>query len=451
MSFDLPALFAAAPPDPAGGIGFTDTAAALISLTALFAYLNHRLVRLPPSVGVMALALAFSLAVTAIGLVAPPVERAAGRIVQGVDFNRTVLHGMLGFLLFAGSLHIDLAALARRRVLVGVLATAGVVISTLVVGGLAYLLLNAVGVPARPLYCLMFGALIAPTDPIAVLAMLKRASAPKELEVTIAGESLFNDGVGVVVFLGLLQTAVAGQDVTLAGLAVGFVREGLGGAAFGLALGVLFYHLFKSVDAYQVEVLLSLALVAGGYALAGHLHVSAPIAMVVAGLVIGNYGRAYAMSEATRERLDTFWELVDEVLNAVLFVLIGLEVLALSFTGRHLLAGAVLVPVVLLARLVSVWGPVALARRRTPIARYTVRLLTWGGLRGGLSVAMALSVPAAIGGDRVPEREWIVTATYVVVAFSILAQGTTVGPLMRRWLAEPRTRAEPEPRRGGPG
>jgi CPA1 family monovalent cation:H+ antiporter len=431
----MPVVLAAAQdPDPAGGLGFTDTAAALISLTALFAYLNHRLVRLPPSVGVMALALAFSLAVTAVGLAAPPVERAAARLVQGVDFNRTVLHGMLGFLLFAGALHIDLAALAHRRVLVGVLATAGVLVSTLVVGGLAYLVLNAAGLPARFLYCLLFGALIAPTDPIAVLAMLKRAAAPKDLEVTIAGESLFNDGVGVVVFLGLLQAAAAGQGVSPGGLAAGFAREGLGGAAFGLGLGALFYYLFKSVDAYQVEVLLSLALVAGGYALAGHLHVSAPIAMVVAGLVIGNYGRAYAMSAATRERLDTFWELVDEILNAVLFVLIGLEVLALSFTGRYLLAGAALVPVVLLGRLVSVWAPVALVRRRSPVGRYSVRLLTWGGLRGGLSVAMALSVPAAVGGEQVPEREWILTATYVVVAFSILVQGTTVGPLMRRWL-----------------
>jgi len=314
-----------------------------------------------------------------------------------VDFNRTVLHGLLGFLLFAGSLHIDLAALARRWALVGALATVGVVVSEAIVGGLAYLLLSGLGLPARPHYCLMFGSLIAPTDPIAVLAMLKQAHAPKELEVTVAGESLFNDGVGVVLFLALLHAATAGQDVTLGGMAGAFAREAVGGAVFGLALGAVFYLLFRSVDAYQVEVLLSLALVAGGYALAERLHLSAPIAVVVAGLVIGNPGRALAMSDTTRDRLDGFWELVDEILNAVLFVLIGLEVLALSFTGRFLAVRLALVPAVLFARLVSVAGPVALFRRRTPIGRYTVRLLTWGGLRGGLSVAMALAVPAAGG------------------------------------------------------
>ena len=426
------------PPGPAaGGFGFTDTAAALLSLTALFAYLNHRFVRLPPTAGVMALALGFSLLVTTAGQVAPPVREAAVRLVRGVDFNRTVLHGLLGFLLFAGALHTDLAALARRRALVGVLATVGVAVSAGVVGGLAYLLLDALGLPARPLYCLMFGALIAPTDPIAVLAMLKRADAPKTLEATIAGESLFNDGVGVVLFLALVHAATAGQGVTLGGLAGEFAREAAGGVGFGLALGGLFFLLFRSVDAYPVEVLLSLALVAGGYALAGRLGVSAPLAVVVAGLIVGNPGRAHAMSDTTRDRLDGFWELVDEILNAVLFVLMGLEVLLLSFNGRYLAAGLLLVPVVLLARGVSVAGPVVLFRRHTPIARYTIRLLTWGGLRGGLSVAMALAVPASVGEAAVPERGWMLTATYVVVGFSVLVQGTTVGPIMRRWLAPP--------------
>ena len=245
----------------------------------------------------------------------------------------------------------------------------------------------------------------------------------------IAGESLFNDGVGVVVFLGLLQAAVGGQDIDMARLCWAFVREGLGGALFGFAAGLAFFHLFKSVDRYPVEILLSLALVAGGYALASRRRVSAPIAMVVAGLLIGNHGRLFAMSETTRQHLDTFWGLIDEVLNAVLFV-----VLALHFTGAHLLVGLALIPAVLLARLVSVALPVWLLRLRRPVERYTTRLLCWGGLRGGLSVAMAMSVPEAIEGERVAERGWMPTATYVVVAFSILVQGTTIGPLMRRWL-----------------
>ena len=223
----------------------------------------------------------------------------------------------------------------------------------MIVGGLAWLIVNALEVPSRLLHCMMFGALIAPTDPIAVLAMLKEAHAPKPLEATIASESLFNDAVGVVVFLGLLHAA-GGQNLNPAQLCGAFLRDGLGGALFGLGIGVLFYYLFKSVDRYQVEILLSLALVAGGYSLAEHLQLSAPMAMVVAGLLMGNQGRAFAMSEITRQHLDTFWELVDEILKAVLFVLLGLEVLMLSFTGRFLLVGLLLIPVVLLARLVSV-------------------------------------------------------------------------------------------------
>jgi CPA1 family monovalent cation:H+ antiporter len=444
----MPGLLWAAGPGPPQGLGFFDLAAALVALTALFAYLNHRFVRLSPSIGVMALALAFSLALTGVGLFVPPVEQTAAGIVRQIDFNRTVLNGMLGFLLFAGALHVDLGDLASRRTLVAVLATAGVILTTLIVGLLCWLLLSFAGLPARLLYCLMFGALIAPTDPIAVLAMLKDAAAPKPLEVTIAGESLFNDGVGVVVFLGFLQAAVGGQDIELSNLFLAFVQEGLGGALFGLAAGAAFYYLFKSVDRYQVEILLSLALVMGGYALATRLHLSAPIAMVVAGLLIGNHGRAFAMSESTREHLDTFWELIDEILNAVLFVLLGLEVLALSFTASYLLAGLALIPIVLFARLISVALPVCLMRARRPVERYTTRLLCWGGLRGGLSVAMALSVPEAVGEGRVAEREWMLTATYVVVAFSVLVQGTTVGPRMRRWLRPPgggKTRPEDAP------
>jgi CPA1 family monovalent cation:H+ antiporter len=438
-------LWATAPTTQASTIGFFNLAAALVTMTALFAYLNHRFLRLSPSIGVMALALAFSLMLTSIGLFVPSIEQTAAGLVRQIDFNKTVLHGMLGFLLFAGALHIDLGDLASRRTLIAILATVGVILTTLIVGTLSWGMLNLAGIPARLLYCMMFGALIAPTDPIAVLAMLKEAYAPKPLEVTIAGESLFNDGVGVVVFLGFLQAAIGGQDIDLYRLSWAFVQEGLGGAVFGLAAGVGFYYLFKSVDRYQVEILLSLALVMGGYALASHLHLSAPIAMVVAGLLIGNHGRAFAMSATTREHLDTFWEMIDEILNAVLFVLIGLEVLALKFTGTYLLVGGALIPIVLFARLVSVLLPVWWMRKRSPIERYTTRLLCWGGLRGGLSVAMALSVPERVDGVSIPEREWILTTTYLVVAFSVLLQGTTIAPLMRRWVRSPSPSVEVPP------
>jgi CPA1 family monovalent cation:H+ antiporter len=408
--------------------------ATLLVLAAAFSYVNHRLLRLPTTVGLMALTLAASLAVVAVGLVFPVVEERAAAFVRPIDFNRAVFQGMLGFLLFAGALHIDLGDLTRQKAAVAVLATVGVVLSTLLVGALTWGLLAVAGVPARPVYCLLFGALISPTDPVAVLASLKRLGTPKALKVTIAGESLFNDGVGVVLFVGLLEVAAGGPGFDPGYFAVLFVRQAVGGAAFGLAAGYLVYRLLKSVDDHHVEILLSLALVAGGYALADALHVSGPLAMVVAGLLIGNPGRLFAMSPTTVERLDLFWEVIDEVLNAVLFVLLGLEVLAVTFTARYLAAGLLAVPVVLLARLVSVGLPVWLLRRRRPVPRGAVRVLTWGGLRGALSVAMALSLPREVAGVAVPEREVILVLTYVVVIFSILVQGLTIGPLARRWL-----------------
>jgi CPA1 family monovalent cation:H+ antiporter len=407
-----------------------DLLAVLLVLAAGFSYLNHRLLRLPPTVGLTALTLAASLAAVAAGLVWPPLEGQAAAFVRRIDFNQAVLKGLLGFLLFAGALHLDLGDLARQKGTVAVLATLGVALSTLIVGGLTWLLLAALGVPARPLACLLFGALISPTDPIAVLALLKRLGAPKPLEVTIAGESLFNDGVGVVAFLGLLEVAEGGIALDFGRLAGLFLWEAVGGVAFGLAAGYLAYRLLKSVDDYQLEILLSLALAAGGYALADALHLSGPLAVVAAGLLIGNPGRSFAMSPTTVEHLDRFWGLIDEILNTVLFVLLGLEVLAVSFTARHLAAGLLAIPVVLLARLASVGLPVGLLRRRWRVARSTVRMLTWGGLRGAISVAMALSLPRSM-----PEREVLLAMTYVVVVFSILVQGLTVGPLARSWLA----------------
>ncbi|MBV9125517.1 MAG: sodium:proton antiporter, partial [Planctomycetes bacterium] len=350
-------------------------------------------------------------------------------------FSQALLHGMLGFLLFAGSLHLSLNELAQQKLTIAALATLGVVLSTLVVGGLTWTVFWGLGQSMPPIYCLLFGALISPTDPIAVLAMLKHLKAPRPLEVTIAGESLFNDGVGVVVFLGLLEVAVGGHGFEPGRLARLFLQEAVGGAVFGLLAGLVVYWLLKSVDAYQVEILLSLALVAGGYALAEALNLSGPIAMVVAGLVIGNHGRQFAMSSETSRNLDLFWELVDEILNAVLFVLMGLEMLVITFTTSYLVAGVLAIVIVLVGRLVSVGLATWMLRRLQPVDRATFRILIWGGLRGGLSVAMALSLPTHLDGSEVPEREGILVITYVVVVFSILVQGLTIGPLTRRWLA----------------
>ena len=422
----------------------SDFIAVLLVLAAGFSYLNHRLLRLPTTVGLMALTLIASLGAVGVGFVFPAIELQAASFVRQIDFNEAVLHGMLGFLLFAAALHIDLGDVIQQRAAITLLATLGVVISTVLVGGLAWSLLGLAGIHTSPIYCLLFGALISPTDPIAVLALLKRLGIPKPLESIIAGESLFNDGVGVVVFLALLQMVVSGNGLEPRHVAMLFVREAVGGAAFGLAAGFVAYRLIKSIDNYHVEILLSLALVAGGYALAEALHLSGPIAMAVAGLLIGNHGRILAMSPRTVEQLDLFWELIDEILNAVLFVLLGLEVLAFTFTSRFLVAGLVAVPVVLLARLVSVALPVALISRRQSIESCAVRVLTWGGLRGALSVAMALALPREIGGVAIPEREAIVVATYVVVVFSILVQGMTIGPLTRRWLLAGKRHLEPK-------
>jgi CPA1 family monovalent cation:H+ antiporter len=413
-----------------------DFVAVLLVLAAGFSYLNHRLLRLPTTIGLMALTLLASLAAVAVGLFFPSVEQQAAQFVREIDFNRAVLDGMLGFLLFAGALEIDLGDLARQKLVIAVLATAGVLLSTLIVGGLGLGLLTLAGIPARPVYCFLFGALISPTDPIAVLGLLRRMGAPKPLEVTVAGESLFNDGVGVVLFLGLLDIATGGHGFEPGRVAVLFVREAVGGSVLGLAAGYLAYRLIQSVDEYHVEILLSLALVAGGYALAGALHVSGPLAMVVAGLLIGNQGRVFAMSPTTVEHLDLFWEVIDDVLNAILFVLLGLEVLAVTFTRAYLAAGLLAIPIVLLARLVSVAASASLLGRRRALEHGAIPVLTWGGLRGALPVAMALSLPREIDGAAVPERELILVTTYLVVVFSVLVQGLTIGPLARRWVAD---------------
>jgi len=328
---------------------------------------------------------------------------------------------------FAGARHDNLTNLAEQKWLIATLATLGVLAYTAIVGVLLWLLLDLIDIDLPFLYCLVFGALISPTDPIAVLAILRTAHAPKSLETQITGESLFNDGVGVVVFIMISGIAFGETNITPSEVAIFFLEEVMGGVVFGFVIGGITYAMLKRVDNYQVEILLTLALVTGGYAMAEALHVSAPIAIVIAGLMIGNHGRLLAMSAITRERVDTFWELIDEILNAVLFVLIGLEILVISFGSHLLIAGALSVLIVLIARFISVGVPVLIIRKFRELTPGAIKILTWGGLRGGISVALALSLPASA------ERETILAITYCVVVFSILVQGLTIGRLIKRY------------------
>ena len=399
--------------------------AILISLTAMFSYLNYRYFNLPSTIGVMLIALLVSLGLIVTGHFAPWIRDAAVRLLNQVDFDNALMQGMLCFLLFAGALTINLDDLAEQTAVVAPLAIAGVVISMFVFGTLIYFTFGWLGFELDYSWCLLFGALISPTDPVAVMGILKDANVPHSLEVQIAGESLFNDGIGVVAFIVLKEIAVTGQHASAARIGLLFLEQALGGTVFGFVMGWIAYLLLKSVDNYRVEMMLTLALVMGGYALASVIHVSGPIAVVVAGLFIGNHGRRLAMSETTRKNLDAFWGLLDEILNALLFVLIGLEILVLTFTRGLLFAGLLAIPAILLARWVSVVLPIAVISRWRKLPRGTVAIMTWGGLRGGISVALALSLPHG------PERGVVVSATYIVVIFSILVQGLTLKRVVR--------------------
>jgi CPA1 family monovalent cation:H+ antiporter len=410
-----------------------DIASICIVFTALLAYANHRWVRLPTTIGVMAIALMLSLLIIILGQLGLDfgLRSYEEKFIGSIDFSDVLMQGMLSFLLFAGAMHIDLSALARLRWQVASLAVLGTLLSTVIVGvGLA-LLLPFLGIELPMLYCLLFGALISPTDPIAVMGILKSAHAPADLELVIAGESLFNDGVGVVLFSLLLGILASGTAPTAESAALLLLREAGGGLALGAVLGYLSFKLLKSIDEYRVEVMVTLATVLGGYSLASHLHVSGPLAMVVVGLIIGNGGRAYAMSDTTRRYVDMFWELVDEMLNALLFVLLGMEVLLIDFSAHRLAAGAAAIAITLAARALSVGLPVRAAGRRFGLPGGSSRILVWGGLRGGISVALALSLPAG------PERDLILSLTYCVVVFSILVQGTTVGRVVRLIVQTP--------------
>jgi CPA1 family monovalent cation:H+ antiporter len=406
-----------------------DVLAVLIGFSALFSWLNDRYLKLPNAIGLMLIALVFSLLLLLPFPFARELEHEVQRMLASIDFSEALLQGMLGFLLFAGALHVDLRELSRHKWAIAVLASASVVGATVLIGCGSWLLFFALGIEIPLIYCMLLGALISPTDPVAVLGILKNAKAPKSLEMKITGESLFNDGVAVVVFM-LLAGLASGETTPAFGDAlILFATEIVGGLAFGFIIGWIALYMISKTTNYQVEIMVTLGLAMSGYAIAEHAQVSAPIAIVVAGLIIGSRGRAIAVTEATRYRLDDFWELVDEILNAVLFVIIGLEVLAISMSGKFMLAGLLAIPLVLGARLVSVGLPFHLLRRHRKFEPGFLAILTWGGLRGGISVALVLSLP-----DGEP-RDLLLTVTYIIVVFSVLVQGLTLGPLVRRVTA----------------
>lgn len=398
----------------------------LITLSAIFGYINHRYIKLPATIGSMLIALVMSLTIILSGKLGLPIGDFVENIISSIDFNKTLMVGMLSFLLFAGALHVDINNLSEKKLPIAVFSTFGVLLSTFIVGSTMYLVLKLIGFDIRYIYCLLFGSLISPTDPIAVLGILKQAGASKGLETKITGESLFNDGVGVVVFIVILELATSTHGISPFEIATLFAKEALGGIVFGLFLGYSGYLLLKSINNYQVEIMITLAMVTSGYAFALWLHLSGPIAIVVAGLLIGNHGRQLAMSDTTREHLDTFWELIDEILNSILFVLIGLELLILTLSGHYIIAGLIAIPVAIAARFISIGIPVSILKYKEKFSPNIVKVMTWGGLRGGISVALALSIPQGY------ERDLILTMTYTVVIFSIVVQGLTIKYLVQQ-------------------
>ena len=416
---------------------------ALTGLIAVFGYLNYRFIKLPDTVGITAVGLIFSLVLSVYSHWVPEIGVWARETTLAIDFPEVIFHGMLGMLLFAASLHVNISDLSRLKTPIVVLSTVGVVLSTAVVGIGAHTLFWLFGVDVPLVFCLLFGALISPTDPVAVLGLLKTAGVSKSLETKISGESLFNDGTGVVAYLVLLGIAAGTTTPTAASVSLLLVKEIVGAVLLGLAAGYLAVTMLKALDSYAVELLITLSLATGGYALAEHLHVSAPIAVVVMGLYVGNRGARTAMTEKTRQHLFSFWELIDEVLTLVLFGLIGIQVVALTFDVRYLPALVLAIPLVLTARFVSVGLPMMFMRRFHETARNSVKIMTWGGLRGGISIALALSLPPF------PSRDLIILATYGVVLFSLLVQAPTLPYVLRALKADKQsrqtaTRAEPE-------
>lgn len=398
----------------------------LIVLAAAFAYINHRYLKLPATIGLMFLSIVLSLAILLAGRSFPAIKNMVAANILAIDFSKLILEVMLCFMLFAGAIHIKYEHLKAEKFSIILYSTVSVVISCFLVGFCAQYVLSLFGIDVDFIQAMLFGALISPTDPISVLAILKKAGISKSLETKIAGESLFNDGVAVVIFITILSLATGNESFSFANTSILFGREAIGGLLLGLVFGWLGYKLLASIDNYQVETLITLAVVMGGYTFSHYLEISGPLAMVVAGLIIGNQGKTYGMSHITQEYIDKFWELLDEIFNAILFVLIGLELVIIDFDAKVFGVGIILIFVVLLIRFISVYTPSLLIRIKEKVSRQTLHILTWGGLRGGISIALALSIPQELNRDI-----WVML-TYVIVCFSILVQGLTVGKLASR-------------------
>lgn len=409
--------------------------AIILTCVSIFGFINYRYLKLPITVGLVLMALISAVLLLGVDSLVPDwgVSQTVQHWLDEIDFNRTLMHGMLSFLLFAGALHVDLNSLLESKVRVGTLATVGVILSTFINGVGFYFLCNLFGLHVDFILCLIFGVVVSPTDPVAVLALLKRLTIPKKLEATIGGESLFNDGVAVVVYSILVTVAFGGisghgSETPGTGMVIGlFVREALGGAVLGMVCGYAAFLLMRHMDDYVIEVITTLALVTGGYAIALQLHVSGPIAMVIAGVFIGNTGRRLAMNEETRQHVTQFWHLIDEILNAALFVLIGFQIIILTYQSSVLLISILCVPLAVGARCLAVGAPLQVLRPLIGKQPGDIVILTWAGLRGGISVALALSLPD------IAEKSLILTATYTVVVFSILIQGLTIENVIR-WV-----------------
>ena len=410
----------------ATSLSVLEISAIFLSITALLTYVNHRFIGLPTTIGVMVISMLLSIGAIFLGFLGfDDLIDYEVSLLDQLDFPEVLLDGMLSMLLFAGALHVNVSDLRRYKLPIGILACVGTLLSTVIIAGALYLLLPLLGFDLAFIWCLLFGALISPTDPIAVMGILQSAGAPKSIETVIAGESLFNDGIGVVIFVLLLGVLSSGDIPTTSYVAHSLAVEAGGGIVFGLVLGGILYYLLKSIDSYQEEVLLTLAGVIGGYALASHWHLSGPLAMVMMGLMVGNHGRSMAMSDKTRHYVDLFWELIDEILNAILFVLIGLEVVMITFSSNLFMAGGLTILIALLARLIVVGITTTTFNKQLELPSGAWKVLTWGGLRGGISVALVLQLPDGT------QRDILLALTYAVVVFSILIQGLSIGKVAK--------------------
>lgn len=406
-------------------MNFYTIASSILTIAIIIGYINHRFIKMQTTTAITIGALIISFALIIIGMFGfTGLEHNVTNMLHQIPFHDVLIKGMLSFLLFAGALRIDINHLFEQKWEIGILAFVGTIVSAILVGSLIYYVLPLFGIHISFIYCMLFGALISPTDPIAVLATFKELGAPKKLTVIVEGESLFNDGVGIVIFITIYQLAFTGHAITWQATSLLFLRQAIGGIVYGIAVGLVAYWLIKPIDDHKIEILITLLVVTAAYTFANFIGISGPLAMVVAGIFIGNRGRNFSMSKKTVESLDTFWELVEEILNAALFLLIGLELLTIHIDHYLLIAAALAIPLVLLVRILIVTIPMSIFKIWRTYPNGSVRVLIWGGLRGGLAFALALALPVG------PHRNLILGMTYAVVAFAIVVQGITIRPLV---------------------